>query len=180
MIPMKIDLKRVPAEKHTFYKPDEIKRLYKTIWDTMRRYDVKIINKTAHQNIVKLLGDKLNEDHFNWTITDKPVIGHSNILIVPSKEECEKNKTSDPYQDIKKRYPDAVIQACTYENLLHGDNIQIPAYEVIIKELLLKHEIHQKQLLLDGPHVPENMHFIWPQSDNDGKKKIDHFYSLGI
>ena len=179
---MKIDLKRIPAEKHTFYKPDEIKRLYKTIWDTMRRYDMKIINTTAHKDIVKLLGDKLNEDHFNWTLSDKPENGYSNILIVPSKEECEKTKTPDPYQDIKKRYPDTVIQACTYETLVHGDNILAPAYENIIKELLLKHEMHQKQqLLLTGPPVPENMQFIYPYqapSDNGDKKKIYHFYSL--
>ena len=178
---MKIDLKRIPAEKHIFYKQEEIERSYKKIWDIMRRYDLKIINTTEHKDIVKLLEKKLDEDQFNWAKSDNPVDGCSNILIVDSKEEYEKNKEADPYQVIKKRYPDTVIQAFIYDNLLKGNIIQNFPYQAIIKELLLKHEINQKQFLLTEPPVPENVHFIYPHlvpSGNDDRKKICHFYSL--
>ena len=173
-----IDLKRIPAENYTTYSQNAIKHTYDAIWKRMRSYPITIINTTTHTNVVQILGDKLNDDHFKWSPSNNPINDHSNILIVPSKEECEKTG-HDPYQDIKRKFPDAVIQACTCENILQGDNIQKHAYEVVIKELLVKHEVHLKKTLIPGPSVPENVQFIYPhpvQSNNDKQKTFDFYF----
>ena len=176
---LKIKFKRIPAENYTTYSQDAIKPIYDAIWIHMRSYTTTIINTTTHTNVLKILGDKLDDDHFNWSPSNNPINDHSNILIVPSKEECEK-MGHDPYQDIKRKFPDAVIQACTCENILQGGNIQKHAYEVVIKELLVKHEVHLKKTLIPGPSVPENIQFIYPHPDqsNNDKQKSFHFYSL--
>jgi len=92
-----------------------------------------------------------------------------NLLLVEPKEHYQNSPDQDPYKQARQRYPNAVIQSCYPERLLGKGVTHV--VEVLLKELLVKFEVHTGTLQLPYPQLPDDAWFIHPVRPQDDKRK---------
>lgn len=156
----------------------------------MKGFPVNIINTTENHKAKNTLKLKLENDGFECSESNTAIEGYSNLLITAAKDNYQ-NQDEDPYYKIRQACPNAAIQNCYPNSLLdEKGKLSTPVYEVMIKELLLKHEIIQQDCLLPVKIIPEEVQFIFPYSDkkedsddddeDDSNEKKWRFFRLQI
>ena len=178
----KIQLKRIPYDIHEYISDSQVRKAYDRIWEVMRPIPVNIIDTTGDLRALEILKNRLDFDRFSFDVSDEPKAGHSNILLVYPPEVYQADNTDDLYKVVKSKYRGMAIQACFPESLINaersGRGKKNSVFEVLIKELLIKHEVSQREFLLDGFSIPEGAKFVYPVSSGKGRERVWKFFSL--
>lgn len=179
-----IILKRIPYDVHEQITDTPVIKAYRKIWEIMKSIPVNIIDHTDNSRAVETLQYWLDKDGFVFSLSGQPKEECSNILLVDPPETYKAKQSEDPYITTKRKYPEAAIQACYPDSLLKADKIKKGAriknsvFEVLIKELLIKHEVCKKELLFPVADLPEGVEFILPFKHFEGKTAKWSFHRM--
>ncbi len=156
----KLQLRTITPTQKREIKKTAIDHSYKQILQAIRQQPLAITNHSDDEQAGNQLQSLLpNDIHANLTDNIQPE--GLNILLVNNKEQYEtdgpETGITDPYKIARSTHPYAVIQSC-YPDSLNKNSSHVIA--VLLKELLIKVEIQQRQLLIDYPPLPPEVLFI--------------------
>ncbi|HCG5924423.1 TPA: hypothetical protein NJ084_004300 [Vibrio parahaemolyticus] len=159
-----VKLQRIPGEKHRFVSDTIVKNHYVGLFDTLKEHRVVICDLTKNKDTDAALTLLHGIEHLdiNAEIAEVPIRGALNILIVGNKDTY-KSAEEDPYQVYRKKYQDTVFQSCYPERLWNRQGQpNRHVVEVLLKELLIKLEVHTKKHLIEYPRSPEGCVYYMP------------------
>ena len=154
--------------------PDEHSRLAnRCIDDAYGRIDqwfqgrrVVVVNHSQHPQASAALLARLAVKGISAQAEVQIQPGELNLLLVEPKDTYAQQPDQDPYQQARQRFPDVVMQAC-YPERLEGKSLK-DVVDVLLKELLIKQEVHTGYLQLDYPPLPADAWFIHPVRPSSG------------
>ncbi|MUL16220.1 hypothetical protein [Aliivibrio fischeri] len=169
-----MNLQRIPGEKHRFVSDTIVKKHYVGLFDALKEHRLVICDLTENKDNDAALTLLHGIDHLgiNAEVAEAPIRGALNILIVGNKGDY-KSVEEDPYQVYRKKYQDTVFQSCYPERL--WDRKGQPnrhVVEVLLKELLIKLEVHTRKHLIEYPSGPEGCVYYMPKRPQDESSDI--------
>ncbi|KAB2826285.1 hypothetical protein [Aliivibrio finisterrensis] len=169
-----LNLQRIPGEKHRFVSDTIVKNHYVEIFNALKEHRLVICDLTENQDTDAALTLLHGIDHLgiNAEVAEAPIRGALNILIVGNKDTY-KSAEEDPYQVYRKKYQDTVFQSCYPERL--WDRRGQPnrhVVEVLLKELLIKLEVHTRKHVIEYPTGPEGGVYYMPKRPQDESSDI--------
>lgn len=169
-----VKLQRIPGEKHRFVSDTIVKNHYVGLFDALKEHRLVICDLTENQDTDAALTLLHGIEHLdiNAEIAEVPIRGALNILIVGNKDTY-KSDEEDPYQVYRKKYQDTVFQSCYPERLWNRQGQpNRHVVEVLLKELLIKLEVHTRKHLIEYPSGPERCVYYMPQRPKDESSEV--------
>lgn len=169
-----LNLQRIPGEKHRFVSDTVVKNHYVGLFDALKEHRLVICDLTENQDTNAALTLLHGIDHLdiNAEVAEEPIRGALNILIVGNKGDY-KSAEEDPYQVYRKKYQDTVFQSCYPERLWNRrGQPNRHVVEVLLKELLIKLEVHTRKHLIEYPSGPEGCVYYMPKRPQDESSDI--------
>lgn len=159
-----ITLESIETNEHSKLDKTPMLQSYEKIYHWFADHPVYIVNKSQSPEAGQHLIEQLLAKRIPVMLAQTVQPDQLTILIVDPKETYKDVPEQDPYLQLRAQYPNAVIQSCYPENLLE-ENVKSVS-EVLLKELLVKFEVHHRQLQIDYPVLPYNAWFIHPVRPN--------------
>jgi len=145
----------------------QVGQSYNNLFTLLKQLPLRVINRSSSIEAGNALLEQVS--HLGIEVIYSHDIGQDdlNLLLVDDAERY-KDGEPDPYKEARNTYPDAVIQSCVPESLpVKGSHV----VEVLLKELMIKHEIQQRRLVMDYPWLPSDPLFITSVRPDDNREK---------
>ena len=151
----------------------QVGQSYSRLFELLKQLSLRIINRSDSTEVGTELLAQVSRLGIEAIASDDIGQDDLNLLLV-NDPNSYKDGDLDPYKEARNRYPDAVIQSCLPESL-QGKGTHV--VEVLLKELMIKHEIQQRRLVMDYPELPSDAWFITSvRPDDDRQKDWPMFY----
>lgn len=142
-----VELKKINPNYRGRFKERKINAHYQKIDGVLRNKNINIVNLTDAP--LDALKSALADDGIPYSVSSEIKKDSLNLVIHHGSDFYKKRKSSDPYRALHTN--GSVVQSSYPETLIGEKGLARSEYESCKKELLIKHEVHQRQLLLVVP-----------------------------
>jgi len=177
----KIRFKRSSSSYRNYITEKNVKNEYQHIQSLLCEKEITIVNNIANTKLAELLKNSMEEQGYRCVISDKPELTSPNILLVHDPLFYEERNIEDPYKRLKKLAPQsqAAISTKLFITEKSETLINESVLTVILKELLIKHEITSRTLQIKP--LSGDWGFVVPESKYDGNgERIELIHWLRV
>lgn len=138
-----LSFKKMPGDYRFFFSDSQLKKQYQQIDQILKKLPIHLINLSGKD--ISLLIVALKEEGFIVSESLEPASSKGNIAIHHDKDFYRQQSTEDPYLKLHKK--GMILQSIIYDSLLAPQKLLKEVYEACKKELLIKYEVQNHQLL---------------------------------